>query len=66
MNKKNKRTKFIEPKMEFNPGTQKYEPVLPLKKTGKKVKIKMSLINKIIGITILALMIILIIYLSIK
>ncbi len=42
IDKKNKRIKIIEPKMEFNPGTQKYELVLPLRKTGKKVKIKVS------------------------
>jgi len=52
---KNKRTKLIEPKMEFNPGTQKYEIVLPLKKTKSKIKPKIDwrgIIILIIGLAI--------------
>ena len=40
---KKKNIKLIKPKMEFNPGTQKYEPVLPLKRIGKKFEVKINL-----------------------
>lgn len=34
-----KKIKEISFQMEFNPGTMKYEPVLPLRKIKKKTKI---------------------------
>ena len=37
---KKKKIKEIKPPMEFSVGLHKYEPVLPLIKTGKKVKFK--------------------------
>ena len=43
-------------KQKFNPGLQKYEPELPLKKG--KLKVYMSLKDKLIGIGILILIII--------
>ena len=45
-NKKEK-TKFVNLKMEFNPGTQKYEPVLPLKKKKENVKKRIEWIDLI-------------------
>ncbi len=44
--------------MKFNPGLQKYEPSLPLRKTGKEVKVKMDLKDIIIGIIILILIVV--------
>ena len=38
-----KKTKEIKPNMEFNPGTMKYEPVLPLRKTKKNVRKRIEL-----------------------
>ncbi len=35
-----KKTKEIELPLDFNPGTQKYEPVLPVRKKGKKLRLK--------------------------
>lgn len=52
---KKKKTEEIKLPMKFNPGTQKYEPSLPLRKTGKKVKVKIDLKDIIIGITLLIL-----------
>lgn len=54
MNQEEK-TKEVKLQMKFNPGLQKYEPTLPLKKIGKtKVKINWAeLIFFIIGIIIL-------------
>lgn len=42
MNQQRKRIKEIELPMEFNPGTKKYEPVLPLKETQKKLNQKIG------------------------
>ena len=53
---KKKKTEEIKLPMKFNPGTQKYEPSLPLRKTGKKVKIKLKL-GDIIMITVVLIMI---------
>lgn len=39
---KSTKTKFIEPQMEFNPGRQKYEPVLPLRKNKSRTKMKVD------------------------
>lgn len=61
---KKKKIKEIKLPMKFNPGLQKYEPVLALRKTGKKVKIEMNVKNIIIGIIILVLLIIFIIFLK--
>ena len=36
---KKAKIKKIKPQMEFNVGLQKYEPVLPLKKSKNKVKV---------------------------
>ena len=62
--KKKTKTREIKLPMRFNPGTQKYEPVLPLRKTGKEVKVKMDLKDIIIGITLLILLTIFIIALK--
>ena len=37
-----KKTKEIQLPTRFNPGTMKFEPILPLKKTNKKVKLKVD------------------------
>ncbi len=37
---KRKKIKEIELPMEFNPGLKKYEPVLPVRKTRKKLKVE--------------------------
>ena len=37
---KTKKIKEIKLPVKFNPGTQKYEPILPLRKTNKKLEIK--------------------------
>ena len=48
------KTREIKPKMEFNPGVQKYEPVLPLRKVKDKIKFDLvGLIVSIIGLLIL-------------
>jgi len=55
MNKKNKGIKLIKPEMEFNPGLQKYEVVLPPRKDNKKLKVGIDwkwIIILIIGIII--------------
>ena len=36
------KTKQFELPVEFNSGLQKYEPILPLRKTKGKIKIRMS------------------------
>ncbi len=41
-------------KMEFNPGREKYEPVLPLRKAGRKDKVKLNLKELLILVLILA------------
>ena len=41
-------------KMEFNPGQEKYEPVLPLRKAGRKDKVKLNLKELLILVLILA------------
>lgn len=61
---KKKKIKEIKLPMKFNPGLQKYEPVLALRKTGRKVKVKMNIKDIIIGITILVLITIFIIFLK--
>jgi len=49
-----KKTKEIKLPMDFNPGTQKYEPILPLRKTREKVKIDIKpIIILIIALLIL-------------
>ena len=60
---KKKKIKEIKLPMKFNPGLQKYEPILALRKTGNKVKVKMDVKDIIIGITILILITIFIIFL---
>ncbi|MFH1327086.1 MAG: hypothetical protein ABIH59_03090 [archaeon] len=40
MKKQNEKTKEIKLPMKFNPGTQKYEPVLPIIKKGKTLKME--------------------------
>jgi len=53
---KKKKIKEVKLQMKFNPGLQKYEPTLPLRKIGEKTKVKINwaeLIFFIIGITIL-------------
>ncbi len=35
---KKKKAKLIEPRMEFNPGIEKYEPILPLRKGKENIK----------------------------
>jgi len=57
MKKKKTKIKEIKLPMKFNPGTQKYEPSLPLRKTGKEIKIKIALKDIIIGIIILILIV---------
>jgi hypothetical protein len=48
--------KEINLKVEFNPGTMKYEPVLPLRKAKKKIKFEWgSLIILIIMIILITL-----------
>lgn len=42
--KKSKKLKDIKPIMKFNPGTQKYEPQLPLRKGRSKIKINWLLV----------------------
>ena len=39
---KKKKARMINLPMEFNPGTQKYEPELPLKLSNKKRKIDIN------------------------
>jgi len=34
--------KYLKPRMEFNPGRQVYEPILPLRKVGKKIRISVN------------------------
>ena len=34
--------KYLKPIMEFNSGRQIYEPVLPLRKVGKKIRISVN------------------------
>ena len=54
MNKE--KTKEVKLKMRFNPGLQKYEPELPLKKTKRKTKVKINwleLVPIIIGVILL-------------
>ena len=52
--KQKKETKFVNLKMEFNPGTQKYEPILPLKKVKNKIEVDWKfIITLIIAIIIL-------------
>ena len=58
MKKKKNKTKEIKLRMKFNPGTQKYEPSLPLRKTGKEVKIKLKLGDVIMIIIVLIMIII--------
>ena len=51
-----KRFRYIKPTMRFNPGTQKYEPELPLHKTGKRIQdreIMWKLIWVLIGISLM-------------
>jgi len=38
--KKSKKPREIKLSMEFNPGRKKYEPVIPIIKKGKPVKLK--------------------------
>jgi hypothetical protein len=54
--RKKKKLKEIKLQMKFNPGTLKYEPVIPVKKTGEKIssKLKIKWILIIILIMILA------------
>jgi hypothetical protein len=61
---KTKKNKEIKLPMKFNPGTQKYEPILPLKKTDEKLKIKINLKEIIIATTLIILMVSLMIFLS--
>jgi len=56
MKKQNKKSKEFKLPMKFNPGLQKYEPVLPIRKKGKPLKM-----NKV-GLGWLILIIILIIF----
>jgi len=53
--------------MKFNPATQKFEPEIPVKKKGKKVKIKWTweLIAVILGLMILFGILFLAIYFSV-
>jgi hypothetical protein len=37
------KTNFQEPRMQFNQALDKFEPVLPLRKTNKKLKVKIDL-----------------------
>ena len=54
--KMNKRKiKYVKPNMEFNLALEKFEPALPLKKAGKKDKIKLNLKEIIILIIFLLL-----------
>lgn len=62
--KKKTKTREIKLPMRFNPGTQKYEPVLPLRKIGKKVKIKLKLRDIIMMIVVLIMILIFIIALK--
>ncbi len=56
--------KDIKLPMKFNPGTQKYEPSLPLRKTGKEVKIKLKLGDVIMIIIVLIMILIFILALK--
>lgn len=40
-NKKRKK-KVIELPQKFNPGTMRYEPILPIRKTDKKLRVKIN------------------------
>jgi hypothetical protein len=50
---KKRKIKIIEPKMEFNPGTMKYEPKLSLRKTKENIKKRMDIRDLIMFIIIL-------------
>ena len=65
--KKNKKIEELKLPMKFNPGTQKYEPTLPLRKTNEKFNVKINLRDiVIIGIVFLILMIIFFTALALK
>ena len=49
-----KKVRELKLKMEFNPGREKYEPVLPLRKAGRKDKVKLNLKELLILVLILA------------
>ncbi|MBI3623069.1 hypothetical protein HY212_03240 [Candidatus Pacearchaeota archaeon] len=54
----NEKTKEIQLPTKFNPGTMKFEPILPLRKTNKKVKLNVNwwfIIAIIIGAIVLLL-----------
>lgn len=57
--KKEEKIKEINLPMKFNPGTLKYEPKLPLRKTNEKIPLK----NKLKWILILILIMILLVVL---
>lgn len=62
--KKTKKIKEIKLPMKFNPGTQKYEPTLPLRRTSEKFNVKINLKDIIIVIATIILITTFIILLS--
>ena len=63
--KKKTKTREIKLPMRFNPGTQKYEQVLPLKKSNKKLKIDSDW-RGIITVTILLIILLTIFFTALK
>jgi len=60
---KQKQKKEIELPMEYNPGLHKYEPILPMKKTKRKLKIEVdwkwvvwTIISVILAIVLLSIL----------
>lgn len=62
---KKKKAKFITPEMEFNPGLQKYEPMLPLRRGKEKVKKRIEL-GDMIDLIIMLVIVGIVIFLLVK